>query len=124
MNLSWLRLCLTWGHIVRGTGWGSWGLPEASCCVFERILEVVKHEPKPVIHMEKLLLTAASWVGWNPRGSLGQSRVLARFMESQMLYLSTSSVALPAFLSERKLSPSSCPEAKHFISFLYATGAF
>ena len=73
----------------------------------------MKHEPKPVIHMEKLLLTAASWVGWSPRGSLGQSRVLARFMESQMLYLSTSSVALPAFLSGIKLSPSSLLNAKH-----------
>ena len=31
---------------------------------------------------------------------------------------------LPAFLSERKLSPSSCLDAKHFSSFLYATGAF
>ena len=28
-------------------------LTEASCCLFERILEVVKHEPRPAIHMEK-----------------------------------------------------------------------
>ena len=28
-------------------------LTEASCCLFERIWEVVKHELRPAIHMEK-----------------------------------------------------------------------
>ena len=43
MNLGWLLLvaCL--------------GLTETSCCLFDRILEVVKPEPRPVIHMEKQL---------------------------------------------------------------------
>ena len=48
MNLGWLLL-------VPGMG-----LTEASCCMFERIKEVVKHEPRPDIHMEKSLLTV--WV--------------------------------------------------------------
>ena len=28
-------------------------LTEASCCLFERMYEVVKHEPREAIHMEK-----------------------------------------------------------------------
>ena len=31
---------------------------------------------------------------------------------------------LPTFMSGRKLSPSSCPDARHFSSSLYDTGAF
>ena len=31
------------------------GLIEASCCLFARIEEVVKHEPRSAIHMEKQL---------------------------------------------------------------------
>ena len=31
---------------------------------------------------------------------------------------------LPAVLFGRKLSPSACPDARHFSSFLDATGAF
>ena len=57
-------------------------------------------------------------------------------MESEIWHLPASSVALwvegwekkqwslPAFLSGRKLSPSSCPDARHFSSSLYDTGAF
>ena len=41
------------------------GLTEASCCLFERIYKVVKHEPRPAIHMEKLLGWAYSLVGQN-----------------------------------------------------------
>ena len=41
MNLSWLLLVLGLGHT------------EASCCMFNRIQEVVQHEPIPAIHMEK-----------------------------------------------------------------------
>ena len=29
-------------------------LTEASCCLFDRIGEVVKVEPRPAIHMEKM----------------------------------------------------------------------
>ena len=52
MDLGWLLL-------VPGLGpfsmmFGSWGLTEASCCLFERIKEVVKHESRPNI-IEKLL---------------------------------------------------------------------
>ena len=32
-----------------------WRLFEAGCCLFERILEVVKHEPRPAFHVEKEL---------------------------------------------------------------------
>ena len=60
-----------------------------------------------------------------PKGisRVGQA-VLARLMESQIWHPPTGSVSLPAFLSERKLSPSICLNAGHFSSSLYATGAF
>ena len=61
---------------------GFWRL---ACYLFDRIWEVVKHEPRPVIHMEKQL-------GW--AGNLGKAEslvfskagqtVLARLMESQI----------------------------------------
>ena len=61
------------------------GLAEASYCLFERIWEVVKHEPRPAIHMEKHLGWAHKLGGVE---SLGISRagqtVLARLMESQI----------------------------------------
>ena len=68
------------------------GLTEASCCLFERIWEVVQH-PRPDIHMEKQL-------GWAHRlcgvESLGISKVsqtvLARLMESQIWQLVAGSV--------------------------------
>ena len=62
--------------------------------------------------------------------------MLARLMESQIWPMLVSSVALwwegseqgkwplPAFLSGRKLSPSSCLGARHFSFSQYTTGAF
>ena len=62
--------------------------------------------------------------------------MLASLMESQIWHLPDSSVPLwgegsdkgqwplPAFLSGRKLSPSSHLDPRHFSSSLYATGAF
>ena len=64
--------------------------------------------------------------------------MLARLMESQIWHLPAGFVALcvgvgdsekgqwplPAFLSRRKLSPSSYLDTKHFSSSLYAAGAF
>ena len=62
--------------------------------------------------------------------------MLARLMESQIWHAPASSVALlgkgsekgqwplPTLLSGRKLSSSSCVDARHFSSSLYATGAF
>ena len=59
---------------------------------------------------------------------------LARLMESQLWHLPSDSVVLlgevsekgqwplPTFLSQRKLSPSSCLDARHFSSSLYVTG--
>ena len=41
VNLGWLQLVL------------DLGLTEASCCLFARIWEIVKHEPRLAIHMEK-----------------------------------------------------------------------
>ena len=43
VNLGWLLLVLGLGHT------------ETSYCLFERILEVVKHEPRPSIYVEKQL---------------------------------------------------------------------
>ena len=65
-----------------------------------------------------------------------EQTVLARLMDSHIWHPPASSVALLgvgsemgqwpllAFLSGRKLSPSSCLDARHFSSFLYATSAF
>ena len=62
--------------------------------------------------------------------------LLTRLTESQTWHLPAGSVAmweegsekeqwlLPTFLSLRKLSLSSCLDASHFSSSLYATGAF
>ena len=46
-------------------------LTEASCCLFERILEVVKQEPRPNIHMEKEL-------GWACKFRHGESQGISR----------------------------------------------
>ena len=97
----------------------------------------MKHKPRPAIHMQKQ-------VGWAYKlgraESQGFSRagqtVLARLMESQIWHQPASSVALwgegsekgqrplLAFLSGRKLSPSSCFDFRYFSSSLYTTGAF
>ena len=51
VNLSWLLLVL------------GLGLTETSCCLCERILEVMKQEPRPAIHMEKQLVRACKLIG-------------------------------------------------------------
>ena len=81
VNLGWLLLV------------SRLGLTEASCCLYERIQEVVKHEPRPTIHIGKQL-------GWVHKlggaESLGTSKegqsVLARLMESQIGHLPAGSV--------------------------------
>ena len=81
MNLGWLLLVL------------GPGLPEASFCLYERILEIVKLEPRPAIHMER-------HIGWTRKlcetESLGISKVgqivLARLIESQIWYQLAGSV--------------------------------
>ena len=50
--------------------------------------------------------------------------VLTRLMEFQIWRLPIGSVALATFLSGRKLSPSSCLDARYFSFSLYATDAF
>ena len=66
----------------------------------------MRQELRPAIHVEKPLLAAVRWVGLESQGisRVGQT-VLARVMESQICHQPASSVALPAFLSGRKLSP-------------------
>ena len=92
------------GTYLPNTGTLGWGiccgdgrLSEAGCCLFERIYEVVKHDPRQAIHMEKLLFMAISWVGQSLKGSnliskVGQT-VLARLTESQIRHLLVGSVA-------------------------------
>ena len=67
---------------------GRW-LSEASCCLFKRIWEAVKPEPRPAIQMEKQL---------GGTESLGISKVgqtvLVRLMESQICHQLAVSVAL------------------------------
>ena len=83
VNLGWMLLVL------------GLGLTEASCCLFNRILEVEKHEPRPAIHMEK----QPGWVHKlgeaEPLGisKVGQT-VLVTLMESQIWHQLASSVAL------------------------------
>ena len=62
--------------------WLLLGLIESSSCLFERILEVVKHELRPT--MEKPLLTAISWMGWSLRESPGQANSVSQVMESEI----------------------------------------
>ena len=86
------------------------------------------------MYMEKSLGWACKLGGTESQGiSRAGQTVVARLMESQIWHQPASSVALwgegsekgqwplPAFLSERKLSPSSCLDT--IVSF-YATGAF
>ena len=57
------------------------GLTEASCCSLERIYEVVKHEPRPAIDLEKQLRWALKLGGAESLGisKVGQT-VLAKLM--------------------------------------------
>ena len=59
------------------------------------------------------------WVGWSLRWHLPASPV-ALWEEGS----AKRQWPVPAILSGRKLSSSSCPNARHFRSSLYATGAF
>ena len=83
----------------------------------------MKLDPRAAIHIEKLLLTAGSWVPQSLRRSPERNSVSQVDGVSHMAPLA-SSVALPTFLSGRKLSPNSCLDASHFSSSLYSTGAF
>ena len=83
VNLGWLLLvpCL--------------GLTEASCCLFDRPEEVVKHESRPPIHMEKQLGWACKSGGAESLGiSKAGQTLLARLMESQIWHPLASCVAL------------------------------
>ena len=61
--------------------------------MFERIKEVVKHEPKPVFDMEKQLGWACKLGGAESLGiSMVGQTVLSRLMESQVWYQLASSV--------------------------------
>ena len=60
-------------------------LTGAGCCLFERIWEVVKCEPRLAIHMEEQLRWAGKLGGTESLGisKVGQT-VVARLMESQV----------------------------------------
>ena len=47
------------------------GLIEAGCCLFDRIKEFVKHEPRPAIHTEKQL-------GWAHKLGGAKSLVISK----------------------------------------------
>ena len=71
------------------------GFTEVSCCLFNRIQEFVKYEPRRVIHIEKQLRWAHNL---GRAESLGIPKVvqtvLARSMESQIWQRLIGSVAL------------------------------
>ena len=84
----------------------------------------MKLEPRPAIHMEKLLLTAVSSVGHSLRDLHGKAHSV-----SQVNGVSDMAPACQlcgsAHLSVwENLSPSSCLDASHLSFSLYATGAF
>ena len=83
MNLGWLLLIL------------GLGLSKVSCCFFGSIWEVVKHEPRPAIHMEKQLGLACKLGGAESLGisKVGQT-VLARLMECQIWHQLAGSVEI------------------------------
>ena len=92
-------------------------------------------EPRPASHMEGQLGGPLSWVWWSFWGYPGWEKSVSQVVESQIWHPPAGSVALlgegsekgqwslPAFLSGRKLSPSSRLDARYFSSSLYATGA-
>ena len=83
MNLGWLLLGLGLGPLSQR--YGGWELPEAGCCLFESIEDVVKPEPRPAIHVEKQLGWVHKLGGTGPQGiSKERQTVLARLMESQI----------------------------------------
>ena len=81
----------------------------------------MKHEPREAIHIERSWLTV--WCAHKLGGRVSQGiprarqTVSAMLTECQMLH-PAGSVALPAFLSGRKLSPSSLFDVRHFSSSL------
>ena len=110
MNLGWLLLvpCL--------------GLTEASCCLFDRTEEVVKHESRPPIHMEKQLGWAHKLHGAESLGiSKMDQKMLTRLMESQIWHQLVNSVGEGL---RKGTMASAHLDARHFSSSLYATGAF
>ena len=97
----------------------------------------MKHELRPAIHIKKQLEWACRLGGAESLGisKVGQT-VLARLMECQIWHQPAGSVALwgnssekrqwplHAFLSGKKLSPSSLLDARHFSFSQYASNAF
>ena len=53
MSLGWLLLVL--GLRALSKRYRGVGLSQVGCCLFDRIYDVVRHEPRPAIHMEKQL---------------------------------------------------------------------
>ena len=97
----------------------------------------MKQDPRPTIHMEKLLLIAVKLGGMEPQViSRARQTVLAKLMESQMWYPSCQCCGFMWGKAQKRdkvcdcLSvrekdvPSSCLDARHFSFSLYATGTF
>ena len=110
VNLGWLLLAL------------GLGLTEASYYLFDRICEVVKHEPTPAIHMGKQFGWTCKLGGCESQGmSRVRRAVLARLMESQIWHQLAGSMRQRF----RKATMASAHlDARHFSSSLYATVAF
>ena len=80
---SWLLLGPDMGLLYKW--YSGLGLSETSCCLFERIYEVVKHEQRPASHMEKQLGRVHKFSGTDYVGIFRMSQiVLARLMESHI----------------------------------------
>ena len=94
----------------------------ASCCLFERIEEVVKQEPRPAIHRENQLRWGHMLGGSESLGiSKVSQTVLASLMESHK-WLQLAGSVVGEF---RKGTMSSvCLDATYLSSSWYATGAF
>ena len=83
MNLGWLLLVL------------GLGFTELSCCMFDRIYKVVKHEPIPAIYMKKHFGWAHKLGGAESVGNskAGQT-VLSRLLECQIWHQLAGSMTL------------------------------
>ena len=93
MNLGWLLLVLGLGPLSKRNE--GLGLTEISCCLFERIEAVGPHEPRPAIHMEKLLGRTCKLGGAESMGiSKAGETVLARWMEYHIWHQLAGSVTL------------------------------
>ena len=109
MNLDWLLLVL------------GLAVTEASCCLFNRIYEVVKQEPRPAIHMEKKL-------GWAGKLGAVESPAVSKAGSNSVSHVDGVSGMAQLVSSvggrfSKGIMAFAHLDARHFSFSLYTTGA-